>query len=207
MENFTPRVMRGWELDYPNATKLNPNIIMVSCSGYGPEGPYAQYPAQATTQEATHGLALCHRLSRRRAVQGRPVVRRFLATWALVMGTTLGAALPASLRQGAVGRCRDVPAWLHHGERSASSIGRPTSAWANGSATAIPGSRRRAAIAAPATISGASFRCATTKNGRRFAGRSGRPELARECALRQQRRAHGATMTRSTRSSARGAGT
>ena len=56
MENFTPRVMRGWELDYPHAKKLNPNVIMVSCSGYGPHGPYAQYPAQATTQEATHGL-------------------------------------------------------------------------------------------------------------------------------------------------------
>jgi crotonobetainyl-CoA:carnitine CoA-transferase CaiB-like acyl-CoA transferase len=41
-ENFTPRVMRGWELDYPNAQKLNPKIIMVSCSGYGPHGPYAQ---------------------------------------------------------------------------------------------------------------------------------------------------------------------
>ena len=56
MENFTPRVMRRWELDYPNIRKIKPDIVMVSNTGYGHgEGPYSSYPAQATTQEATHG--------------------------------------------------------------------------------------------------------------------------------------------------------
>lgn len=56
MENFTPRVMRRWELDYPNLRKIKPDIVMVSNTGYGHgEGPYSAYPAQATTQEATHG--------------------------------------------------------------------------------------------------------------------------------------------------------
>ena len=56
MENFTPRVMRRWELDYPNLRKLKPDIIMVSNTGYGHgDGPYSGYPAQATTQEGTHG--------------------------------------------------------------------------------------------------------------------------------------------------------
>ena len=56
MENFTPRVMRRWELDYPNLRKIKPDIIMVSNTGYGhSQGPYANYPAQATTQEGTHG--------------------------------------------------------------------------------------------------------------------------------------------------------
>ena len=56
MENFTPRVMRGWELDYPNLRQIKPDIVMVSNTGYGHgEGPYSSYPAQATTQEATHG--------------------------------------------------------------------------------------------------------------------------------------------------------
>jgi crotonobetainyl-CoA:carnitine CoA-transferase CaiB-like acyl-CoA transferase len=88
-ENFTPRVMRGWGLDYPNAVKLNPNLIMLSCSGYGREGPYAPYPGQATTMEATHGLA--HITGYRDDVPskaGQSFVD-FLATWALVMGTTL----------------------------------------------------------------------------------------------------------------------
>ena len=35
MENFTPRVMRGWGLDYPNLRKIKPDIIMVSNTGYG----------------------------------------------------------------------------------------------------------------------------------------------------------------------------
>lgn len=59
MENFTPRVMRRWGLDYPNLKKIRPDIIMVSNTGYGHgEGPWSSYPAQATTQEATHGH--CH---------------------------------------------------------------------------------------------------------------------------------------------------
>ncbi len=59
MENFTPRVMKRWGLDYPNLKKIKPDIIMVSNTGYGHgEGPWSSYPAQATTQEATHGH--CH---------------------------------------------------------------------------------------------------------------------------------------------------
>ena len=58
MENFTPRVMRRWGLDYPNLRKIKPDIIMVSNTGYGHgDGPYSSYPAQATTQEATTGTA------------------------------------------------------------------------------------------------------------------------------------------------------
>ncbi len=56
MENFTPRVMRSWGLDYPNLRKIKPDIILVSNTGYGHgDGPYSGYPAQATTQEGTHG--------------------------------------------------------------------------------------------------------------------------------------------------------
>jgi crotonobetainyl-CoA:carnitine CoA-transferase CaiB-like acyl-CoA transferase len=89
-ENFTPRVMRGWGLDYPNASKLNPGLIMLSCSGYGPRGPYSQYPGQATTQEATHGLV--HVTGYRGDIPskaGQSFVD-FLATWSLLMGATLG---------------------------------------------------------------------------------------------------------------------
>ncbi len=90
MENFTPRVMRGWGLDYPNATKLKPDIVMVSCSGYGQEGPYSHYPAQATTQEATHGLAYVTGYRGDVPSKAGQSFVDFLATWALVMGTTLG---------------------------------------------------------------------------------------------------------------------
>ena len=88
-ENFTPRVMRGWGLDYPNASKLNPGLIMLSCSGYGREGPYAPYPGQATTMEATHGMAhVTGYLDRPPSKAGQSFVD-FLATWSLMMGVTM----------------------------------------------------------------------------------------------------------------------
>jgi crotonobetainyl-CoA:carnitine CoA-transferase CaiB-like acyl-CoA transferase len=33
LENFTPRVMRGWGLDYPNMKRINPNMILISNTG------------------------------------------------------------------------------------------------------------------------------------------------------------------------------
>ena len=58
MENFTPRVMKNWKMDWATLSREQPGLIMVSNTGYGSgNGPYAEYPAQATTQEATHGLA------------------------------------------------------------------------------------------------------------------------------------------------------
>jgi crotonobetainyl-CoA:carnitine CoA-transferase CaiB-like acyl-CoA transferase len=90
LENFTPRVMRNWGLDYPNMKKLKPDIVMVSNSGYGQGGPYSAYPAQATTQEATHGLA--HVTGYRGDIPskaGQSFVD-FLASWACLMGTALG---------------------------------------------------------------------------------------------------------------------
>ncbi len=56
MENYTPRVMRNWGLDYASLRSIKPDLIMVSNTGYGHgDGPYSDYPAQATTQEGTHG--------------------------------------------------------------------------------------------------------------------------------------------------------
>ncbi len=89
MENFTPRVMRGWGLDYPNASKLRPGLIMVSCSGYGQNGPYSQYPGQATTQEATHGLTYVTGYRGGTPSKAGQSFVDFLASWALVNGTLL----------------------------------------------------------------------------------------------------------------------
>lgn len=90
MENFTPRVMRRWGLDYPNMKKLKLNIIMVSNTGYGHgEGPYSEYPAQATTQESTHGLT--HITGYRGDIPskaGQSYVD-FLACWSALLGIAL----------------------------------------------------------------------------------------------------------------------
>ena len=55
LENFTPRVMRRFGLDYPNLKAVRPDLIMVSNTGYGHSGPWANFGAMATALEPTHG--------------------------------------------------------------------------------------------------------------------------------------------------------
>ena len=56
MENYTPRVMRQWELDYPNLRKIKPDIIMVSLSSNGQTGPERNYAGYAPMFAALGGL-------------------------------------------------------------------------------------------------------------------------------------------------------
>ena len=55
IENFTPRVMKKFELDYPNLRTLRPDVIMVSNTGYGHSGSFSSYGAMAASLEPTHG--------------------------------------------------------------------------------------------------------------------------------------------------------
>lgn len=55
LENFTPRVLRGFGLDYPSLKALKPDLIMVSNTGYGHSGPWSSYGAMASALEPTHG--------------------------------------------------------------------------------------------------------------------------------------------------------
>ncbi len=99
MENFTPRVMRRWGLDYPNLRKLRPDIIMVSNTGYGHgDGPYSSYPAQATTQEGTHGHCwVTGYPGDDPSKAGRSFVD-FLSTWSAMLA--IGSALRYRNRTG-----------------------------------------------------------------------------------------------------------
>lgn len=92
MENFTPRVMRGWGLDYPNLRKLKPDLVMVSNTGYGHgDGPYSGYPAQATTQEGTHGHCWITGYSGGAPAKAGASFVDFLSTWTAMFA--IGAAL------------------------------------------------------------------------------------------------------------------
>lgn len=90
VENFTPRVMRGWGLAYPNLKSINPGIIMVSNTGYGHGGPYSSYRAQATTQEATHGLAAVTGYRGGEPSKAGQSYVDFLAMWACTAAALLG---------------------------------------------------------------------------------------------------------------------
>ena len=99
MENFTPRVMRGWELDYPNLRKIKPDIVMVSNTGYGHgDGPYSGYPAQATTQEATHGHCWITGYPGGPPSKAGASFVDFLSTWTALFA--IGAALRYRNRTG-----------------------------------------------------------------------------------------------------------
>ena len=56
VENFTPRVMANFGLDYPVLSKTNPRIIMLSISGYGRDGPCRDYVSYGESIEAMTGF-------------------------------------------------------------------------------------------------------------------------------------------------------
>ena len=56
-ENFTPRVMRNFGLEYEDVRQIKPDIIMVSSTGYGYTGPWSDLGAIGFATEAASGLA------------------------------------------------------------------------------------------------------------------------------------------------------
>lgn len=56
-ENFRPGVMAKFGLAYEDVRAIDPEIIYVSGSGFGPSGPYAEKPGQDILIQAISGLA------------------------------------------------------------------------------------------------------------------------------------------------------
>jgi crotonobetainyl-CoA:carnitine CoA-transferase CaiB-like acyl-CoA transferase len=57
VENFTPRVMRNFGLDYPVLREVNPQLVMISISGFGQDGPHRDYVAYGEGIEAMAGMS------------------------------------------------------------------------------------------------------------------------------------------------------
>ena len=57
VENFTPRVISNFGLEYDDLRKVKPDIIMVSSTGYGHTGPWSGFGAIGYGTEAACGLA------------------------------------------------------------------------------------------------------------------------------------------------------
>ncbi len=49
LENFTPRVLENWGMTYPELKKVKPDIILVSLSGAGHDGPWRDAAAYGAT--------------------------------------------------------------------------------------------------------------------------------------------------------------
>jgi benzylsuccinate CoA-transferase BbsF subunit len=56
IENFSPRVMSNWGLNYELLRKVKPNVIMVSMSTMGQTGPWRDYIGYGPTLQALSGL-------------------------------------------------------------------------------------------------------------------------------------------------------
>jgi crotonobetainyl-CoA:carnitine CoA-transferase CaiB-like acyl-CoA transferase len=57
IENFTPRVMEKFGLDYPALAALRPGLVMVRMSAFGANGPWRDRPGFAQTMEQITGIA------------------------------------------------------------------------------------------------------------------------------------------------------
>lgn len=57
VENFRPGVMERFGLGYESVRERNPDVIYVSASGFGPDGPYVDRPGQDLLLQAMSGLA------------------------------------------------------------------------------------------------------------------------------------------------------
>ena len=55
-ENYTPRVMKNFGLDYPVLKEINPQIIMISLPAHGSTGPWKDYPGFGASIEQMSGI-------------------------------------------------------------------------------------------------------------------------------------------------------
>lgn len=56
VQNFRPGVADRMGVGYDELSKLKPELVYVSVSGYGPDGPYADAPATDSVMQADSGL-------------------------------------------------------------------------------------------------------------------------------------------------------
>ena len=57
LDNFTPRVLRGWGMTAADLHARHPRLLTLSNTGYGSTGPWAAFRAQGTSLEATMGIS------------------------------------------------------------------------------------------------------------------------------------------------------
>ena len=60
VDNFSPHVTTNWGITLETLRERRPDIIFASVSGYGRQGPLAEYPANGATTEPMAGLSSIH---------------------------------------------------------------------------------------------------------------------------------------------------
>lgn len=72
IEQFRPGAMNSWRLGYEDVKKINPNIVYVSLTGYGQDGPLKLEPGHDLNYLANAGI-----LSLLKDENGKPIVPGF----------------------------------------------------------------------------------------------------------------------------------
>jgi crotonobetainyl-CoA:carnitine CoA-transferase CaiB-like acyl-CoA transferase len=57
VENFSPRVVEQFGLDYPSLVSINPDVILVRMPGFGLDGPWRDYVGWALNIEQVSGMS------------------------------------------------------------------------------------------------------------------------------------------------------
>jgi crotonobetainyl-CoA:carnitine CoA-transferase CaiB-like acyl-CoA transferase len=60
VDNYRPSVLPSWGVTLESLHAVRPGVIWASLSGYGADGPYADYPANGATIEPMSGLSSLH---------------------------------------------------------------------------------------------------------------------------------------------------
>ena len=154
VESFTPHVMAKFGLDYESLTAIRPDIIMISMSGYGQNGPWKDFSAYGMGLEPASGISS---LTGYRG--GDPLRTRHLLHGPLHRHRRCGrgagrARLPAAHRQGPVHRPLGARGGDPDHRLRADGLRDERAPARRASATAAPGTRRRAATGARATTTG-----------------------------------------------------
>lgn len=57
IENFRPQTLERWNVGWETLHEVNPDLVLLRTSGFGPGGPYSGYPGYGTLAEAMSGFA------------------------------------------------------------------------------------------------------------------------------------------------------
>ncbi len=98
VENFLPGVMRRLGLDYESLSRVRPDLVYCSISGYGQTGPLSDWPAFAHTIAAMSGITHIE------ANQAAPHVGYFQTADVLAATHAFGAILAALYQRSRTGR-------------------------------------------------------------------------------------------------------
>ena len=58
VENYSPEIIKGFGIDYPELEKINPKLIMASITPFGQTGPYKDYQAHDINSCAAGGMSI-----------------------------------------------------------------------------------------------------------------------------------------------------